>query len=106
MKTTISLYGLCAVLLCGCADVHVTEYKRPDAPSKSSWSQPPAGAVSASRTVSPQWWEEFRDPILDSLVAKAITGNYDLKALAARIDVANAQIGQARAGALPTGDVG
>ena len=106
MKQTILLSGLCAGLLCGCADVRITEYQRPDAPAKSSWSRPPEATVSASGTISPQWWTEFRDPYLDSLVTKAVEGNFDLKILAARIDVANAQIAEARAGALPTVDIG
>ena len=107
MKQTILLSGLCAALLCGCADVRISEYKRPDAPTKSSWSQP-AGrhAVSAPATISTQWWTEFRDPYLDSLVTKAISGNFDLKILAARIAVANLQIAEAGAGALPTVDIG
>jgi NodT family efflux transporter outer membrane factor (OMF) lipoprotein len=106
MKQTILLSGLCAGLLCGCADVRITEYQRPDAPAKSTWSRPPETAVPAAATISQQWWTEFRDPYLDSLVMKAVEGNYDLKSLAARIDVANAQIAEARAGALPTVDIG
>jgi NodT family efflux transporter outer membrane factor (OMF) lipoprotein len=106
MKQTILLSSLCAGLLCGCADVRIAEYQRTDAPTKSSWSRPPEATVSASATISPQWWTQFGDPYLDSLVSKAIAGNFDLKILAARIDVANSQIGEARAGALPTVDIG
>lgn len=106
MKLTTLLSAACAALLCACADVKITEYKRPDAPAKASWSQQPAGAVSAAETISPQWWTGFRDPTLDSLVTRAIAGNFDLKALAARIDVAQAQIAEARAGGLPTVDIG
>lgn len=106
MKQTILLSGLCAVLLCGCAGVRISDYQRPDAPAKTSWSRQPDAAVSATETISPQWWTEFRDPQLDSLVTRAVSGNFDLKILAARIEVANAQIAEARAGALPTVDVG
>ncbi len=106
MKQAILLSSLCLGMLCGCADVRITEYQRPDAPAKSSWSKPPEGSVSAADAVSPLWWTEFRDPTLDSLVTKAISGNFDLKILAARIDVANAQIAEARAGSLPSVDIG
>ena len=58
MKQTILLSGLCAALLCGCANVRVADYKRPDAPTKSSWSRPEA-TVSAAGTISPQWWTAF-----------------------------------------------
>jgi multidrug efflux system outer membrane protein len=105
MKQTFLFSGLCVALLFGCADVRVPEYQRPEAPAKSDWSRPPAGTVSAAETISPTWWQQFGDPYLNSLVAKAVAGNFDLKVLAARIDVANAQIGEARAGALPSVDI-
>ena len=98
--------GLCTAFLCSCADVSMPDYKRPDAPSKSSWSKQPAAAVSAADTITPEWWKEFHDPYLDTLVNKAIAGNFDVKILAARIKAAAAEIGEARAGALPTVDVG
>jgi len=106
MRKTFFVSGLCVVSLFGCADVRVPEYQHPEAPTKSTWSRRPASGVSAAEAISPQWWAQFGDPYLDSLVAKAIAGNFDLKILAARISVANAQIGEARAGALPTVDVG
>ncbi len=96
--------SLYAAFLCSCADVSMPAYQRPDAPVKASWSK--AAAVSASDTITPEWWKEFRDPYLDTLVNKAIAGNFDVKILAARIKVAAAEIGEARAGALPTIDAG
>jgi len=106
MKQAHVLACLSLGLLFGCADVRVAEYQRPDAPAKSKWSRPPASTVSATEAISPQWWAQFGDPYLDSLVVKAIAGNLDLKILAARIAVANAQIAEARAGALPNVDIG
>ena len=97
------LAGSLALLLASCAGVKVPEYQRPDTPGKASWSRP---AVSAADTIAPDWWREFGDPTLDELVNRAIAGNFDVKILAARIQVAEAQIGEARAGALPTLDVG
>jgi multidrug efflux system outer membrane protein len=96
---------VCAALLFGCASVRVPEYQRPDAPAKSTWSQPPAGTVTPTQAISPQWWAQFGDPELDSLVAQAIAGNIDLKVLSARIEVAHAQIAEARAGSQPSADV-
>src|SRR5687767_1529200 len=103
MKRTILL--TCVSVLCGCADVRQAPYQRPDAPTKSSWSRTEA-PVSAAATVSPRWWQEFRDPELDTLVTRAIAGNFDLKILASRIEVANAQVAEVRAGALPSVDIG
>jgi NodT family efflux transporter outer membrane factor (OMF) lipoprotein len=100
----VLLSGLCAALLCGCADVHVPQYQRPETPAKPAWTQP--SSASAAATITKDWWKEFRDPYLDSLVAKAIQGNIDVKILAARIQVARSTIGEAQAGALPTVNVG
>ena len=96
---------LCAALLSACANVTVPQYQRPETPGKASWSQETARA-SAADTIAPDWWKGFRDPYLDTLVARAIDGNFDVKILAARIKVAGAQIGEARAGALPVLNAG
>jgi NodT family efflux transporter outer membrane factor (OMF) lipoprotein len=106
MKRAFVFSSVCVGLLFGCADVRVAEYRRPEGPAKSTWSRPPATTVSATEAVLPQWWAQFGDPYLDWLVAQAIAGNIDLKILAARIGVANAQIAEARAGALPSVDIG
>jgi NodT family efflux transporter outer membrane factor (OMF) lipoprotein len=105
MKPAFVFSSVCVGLLFGCADVRVAEYQHPQAPAKSTWSRPQPATVSASEAISQQWWAQFGDPDLDSLVAKAIAGNVDLKILAARITVAKAQIAEARAGALPSVDV-
>ena len=102
MKQAFVFSSVCVGLLFGCADVRVAEYQRPQAPAKSTWSRPAADTVSATEAISPQWWAQFDDPYLDSLVAKAIEGNLDLKSLAARTAVAEAQIAEVRAGALPS----
>ena len=98
--------SLAAALLSGCADVSMPAYRRPDAPQKAAYSQKEAVPVSAAETIVPDWWRGFRDPYLDDLVARAIAGNIDIRILAARTRVADAQIGEARAGALPTLDAG
>ena len=64
------LGALIAACLASCADLGGPPYQRPDAPTKSSWSGPEA-RVSASETITPDWWQEFRDPTLDALVSKA-----------------------------------
>jgi NodT family efflux transporter outer membrane factor (OMF) lipoprotein len=98
--------GLGAVLLCGCADVSMPAYHQPETPPKAAFSQKEGAPVSASETIAPDWWKGFRDPYLDRLVARAIEGNIDIRILAARTRVAETQIDEARAGALPTLDAG
>jgi NodT family efflux transporter outer membrane factor (OMF) lipoprotein len=101
---TPSLAGswLALVLLAACADVGMQPYQRPDVPDKSAWSNSGTLPLSKTELIRPDWWREFHDPQLDQLVGRALDSNFDLKVLAARIGVADAQIGEARAGALPT----
>src|SRR5262245_33425591 len=106
MKRAWVLSSLYIGLLCGCAVVRLRVSNHPEAQAKSSWSPPSGSTVRASDAITPQWWSQFGDPELDSLVTKAIAGNIDLKILAARIGVAKAQIAEAHAGALPTVDIG
>jgi outer membrane protein TolC len=51
-----------------------------------------------------QWWTGFRDPVLDSLIERAVTRNLDLQIAAARIREARAARGIAAAAALPQVD--
>ncbi|SNT22167.1 efflux transporter, outer membrane factor (OMF) lipoprotein, NodT family [Noviherbaspirillum humi] len=95
-----------AGLLSGCADVSMPAYQRPEAPMKSSFTERPDTKISAAETIRPDWWHEFRDPQLDALIARAIQQNIDLRILAGRIRVASAQIGEVRAGMLPSLDAG
>lgn len=103
-RAVFSIPCACVVLLTGCADVHMEPYQRPPTADKATWSRP--AEVSAAETITPYWWREFGDPYLDQLIDKAIANNIDIKILAARIQVAGTQIGEAGAGALPTADLG
>jgi NodT family efflux transporter outer membrane factor (OMF) lipoprotein len=95
-----------SVLLCACADVSQKTYRTPDSPAKSAWSSQKGLPVAPAEMIAPDWWKGFGDPYLDGLVERALGANFDLKILAARIRVAGAEIGEARAGALPTLDAG
>ncbi|MGZ3258193.1 MAG: efflux transporter outer membrane subunit [Croceibacterium sp.] len=52
-----------------------------------------SGASPASATTADirQWWTVFDDPILDDLIARAQTGNLDVRQAAARVQEARAQ---------------
>jgi NodT family efflux transporter outer membrane factor (OMF) lipoprotein len=94
-----------AVLLCAaCGNLAGPDYKRPETPLKTTWSDQRTDGVSAAETIRPDWWRNFEDPYLDALMAQAISNNYDLQVLAARAGVAEAAIGQANAARLPTVD--
>ncbi len=95
---------VCLLVLQGCSSIRGPDYHRPQTPVKTTWSA--ATSLSPAQAISPQWWTQFGDPTLDSLVTQAIAGNIDLKILVGRIETAGAQIAESRAGALPTVDVG
>jgi NodT family efflux transporter outer membrane factor (OMF) lipoprotein len=101
-----SLAAAMAALLSGCPDVSQKPYATPGIPAKSAWSSQKGLPVAPAEMIAPDWWKQFRDPYLDGLVERAVGENFDLKILAARIRVAGAEIGEARAGALPTLDAG
>lgn len=102
LQTAVLLVTL--ALGAGCGNLAGPDYERPDTPEKATWSDDNIATVSASQTIRPDWWRNFNDPYLDELIAQAITGNIDLKILAARIGVAQATVGQANAARLPTID--
>jgi NodT family efflux transporter outer membrane factor (OMF) lipoprotein len=95
-----------ALLLAACADTSMKPYQTPAVPAKSAWSNSATLPLSRTELIVPGWWRGFGDPTLDQLVDRAAAGNFDLAVLAARIGVASAQIGEARAGALPTLEAG
>lgn len=51
------------------------------------------------------WWRNFNDPLLDSLIAKGESNNFDLAQAARRIEIASIAVKQARSGYFPTIDL-
>lgn len=98
---------LAGILLAGCDAYEKghAEYQRPSVPEKADWVGPgdaPLVEVSARETIQPDWWTGFGDRYLNQLIGTAIAGNLDLKILAARIDAAEAAVGETEAGLMPT----
>jgi NodT family efflux transporter outer membrane factor (OMF) lipoprotein len=52
-----------------------------------------------------QWWKTFNDPMLDSLIERAVESNIDLRQASARIRAARASRRAAAAGLFPRADV-
>jgi NodT family efflux transporter outer membrane factor (OMF) lipoprotein len=50
------------------------------------------------------WWQDFQDPVLDSIVEQALAQNLDIAEAAARVAQANAQARLSRAALLPSLD--
>jgi multidrug efflux system outer membrane protein len=91
-----ALLGLGA--LAGCAIG--PNYRRPPVETPESTRGEPGPPDEASLADLP-WWEVFRDPALQALIAEAIAGNHDLAAAAARVEEARNEIIVARADMFP-----
>ncbi len=98
MNRTSRLLALATLpLLAGCTLDPVDlkpEQKTPDA-----WSSK-TGAANAS--VSDEWWKDFRDSGLDTVVARALAASPDLDSAYARVRSARAAAGLADSGFWPT----
>jgi NodT family efflux transporter outer membrane factor (OMF) lipoprotein len=77
-------------------------YQAPQMPTPPTYQEAAAspGATAASPDLT-QWWSQFRDPTLDSLVTRALAGNLDVAAEVSKIREARQQVIIAGAAALP-----
>ncbi len=67
------------------------DYREPNMPVPADWSEPVEGAVTKGQADVSQWWTRFGDSTLDSLIARAVTANYDLRIAEARLRQSRAQ---------------
>ena len=83
-RRTAASCGLALVAaLAGCAVG--PSYVAPESEAPAGWSE------ASSAPVAPQgWWRSFDDPLLDSLVERALAANLDLAIAAARVEEADA----------------
>jgi outer membrane protein, multidrug efflux system len=104
----VCVHGLCLLALFGCAvgpDFHKPETKMPAA-----WDGLNASLPSQKTVISPQpvelveWWKSFDDPVLTSLIERALRSNLDLRLAEARIRQARGAVGIATAGFWPEVD--
>ncbi|WP_186207173.1 efflux transporter outer membrane subunit [Burkholderia gladioli] len=102
MKTGISgngnfigiflLAGL-ALSLVGCDSIQRSTYERPELSILPNWRSPTSdrGCIYPS-----SWWTAFHDPVLDRLIGKAITTNWDLATAVLNLRQARLQVVIAR----------
>ena len=100
------------IALAGCAVG--PNYKPPDIQMPANWVSPTAVAAVASTQPSvavegeafdiARWWTAFNDPVLDSLIQRALDTNLDLQIATSRVRAARAARRIAQSGLLPTLD--
>jgi len=91
------------LLLAGCAVG--PNYERPATAEGGSWHEPLRGAITGAPADTEElatWWRRLDDPLLDDLVARALSGNLDLHAAMERVRKAHSQYDVAEAALWPT----
>jgi multidrug efflux system outer membrane protein len=94
--TLIVLAGGCAV---------GPNYEKPQLPVPAGWQEAQQSGVDTRSAELARWWTKFNDPLLDSLVERAVQSNLDLRLAEARIREARASRIVTASGAWPTVDV-
>lgn len=90
-----------ALLLAGC--VVGPDYRTPILPMPVGWSGRTAAATARPAQLS-RWWQQLRDPVLDTLIEEAVAGNLDVATARARIREARASYRQSVGTLLPSLD--
>lgn len=63
-------------------------------------------ALVVAQDFDPRWWAQFDDPVLDGLVDRALTANYDVRMAVARVEQARAIFDDVRRDQYPTAIAG
>jgi multidrug efflux system outer membrane protein len=95
MRGYIIIFPL-VLLISGC--LMGPDYRRPvvDTPQSFRFE-----VKEAQKTANTAWWKQFRDPVLDDLIARALAGNKNVMIAAANIEQASAVLTQVRAPLFP-----
>jgi len=78
---SLLLTGLFLLIFSGCTVG--PDYERPAVHTPADWT---VSYDAATAMIDTAWWRQFNDPVLDQLIATAISNNLDLKAALARVD--------------------
>lgn len=104
MRHTMKLLPVTALLLLTACTVG-ENYHLPQLEIPAHWQSAKAQTENNEQKASEiAWWQQFHDPVLNQLIAKASEGNLDLQIAQSRIDAARAQVSATEASLLPTGN--
>jgi outer membrane protein, multidrug efflux system len=65
-----------------------------------------AGPLVVEQRFDPRWWGQFGDPVLDTLMARTLAANHDVRIAVARVDQARALFDDARLDRYPVATAG
>jgi NodT family efflux transporter outer membrane factor (OMF) lipoprotein len=92
-----------ALVVAGCAVG--PDYQPPDNALPRGWQEARQRGIETQPAELAKWWTEFKDPLLDSLVERAVRSNLDLRIAEARIREARGALGIVGADLWPSVDV-
>ena len=78
------------------------DYKPPEVSAPATWQEGAQRGVDTQTADMAGWWKSFNDPLLDSLVERAVKSNLDLRIAEARIRESRALIDVTAAGLWPS----
>jgi len=95
--------GVLPSVLIGCAVG--PNYQEPPMTARADWNEAKQEGVETGAADLARWWTVFDDPLLNSLIARAVQSNLDLRIAEARIREARGALGLAGADLWPNVDV-
>ena len=87
-----------ALALAGCA--MGPKFKRPEVKTPAEF-RGPAASLDQKSLADLEWWELYRDPVLEKLIRTALLQNYDVRIALARVEEFRATAGIAGLGSIP-----
>ena len=105
-KTIDHIYTMAALLCFLAAGCSVgPDYRRPETATPDAWQDAQQNGIDTQAGELSEWWKEFKDPVLDSLVERAVRNNLDLRIAEARVREERASLAATSSGLWPTVDV-
>src|SRR5678810_593253 len=95
----LCLIGMLGAMLAGCAVG--PNYRRPASASPPAFAHA-AAVITSNGVFNASWWETFHDPLLNRLILRASTNNFELRRAQARLREARALWTEARFDYVPT----
>jgi len=99
-KGGICFFLFAAICVSGC--LVGPNYRPPATTAPALWSEKLAGGITAKPLAITTWWQTFNDPVLISLVGRAVQSNLDLRIAEARLREARASRDITAAGLWPS----
>ena len=97
--------GAAGVIFVACGCAVGPNYQRPDRAGPAVWQEAQSDGVNTRAAEVARWWTKFNDPLLNSIVERAVGSNLDLRSAEARVREARALRSVTASGAWPAADV-